>query len=120
MLFIIVCLCRDFVGDDPFCVFLGDNIFQDKMESLLRGFEASDSEAAIVLREVPDPSRFGIAVLKDNQIVRVVEKHGGDVLGSTDVLVSGYTHPGPDRRRTVSRFSLPVAACQQRRPQTRY
>jgi glucose-1-phosphate thymidylyltransferase len=67
-------LCRDFVGDDPFCMFLGDNIFQDKMQSVLEGFEHSGDEAAIVLGEVSDPSRYGIADIRDGQIVRVVEK----------------------------------------------
>lgn len=69
-------LCRDFVGEEPFCMFLGDNVFQDKMESLLTGFEASDAEAAVALGEVPDPSRFGIADLSGgpDHIVRVVEK----------------------------------------------
>jgi len=67
-------LAKDFVGDEPFSVFLGDNIFQDKMTSLLTSFEASDDEAAIVLGEVPDPTRFGIAEIKDGKIVNVVEK----------------------------------------------
>src|SRR5690606_6190954 len=64
-------LCRDFVGDEPFCVYLGDNIFQDKMESLLRGFPSSDAEAVIALTEVSDPSRFGIAEIQNGNIVRV-------------------------------------------------
>jgi glucose-1-phosphate thymidylyltransferase len=67
-------LCREFVGDEPFCVFLGDNIFQDKMKKLLTSFVESDAEASIVLGEVPDPTRFGIAVLEDDKIVGVVEK----------------------------------------------
>lgn len=68
-------ICRPFVGDEPFCVFLGDNIFQDKMENLIRGFPDSDAEATIVLGEVPDPSRFGVAVVNsDNKIVEVIEK----------------------------------------------
>lgn len=67
-------LCRDFVGDEPFCVLLGDNIFQDKMEQLLRTFPQSSAELAIALIEVPDPSRFGIAEIHDGRITRVVEK----------------------------------------------
>lgn len=69
-------LAHPFVGDEPFCVFLGDNVFQDKMESLLTTFEESDAEAAIALGEVSDPSRFGIAALSDNyeRINKVVEK----------------------------------------------
>ena len=67
-------LCRDFVGDEPFCVLLGDNIFQDKMEQLLRTFPQSSAELAIALIEVPDPSRFGIAEIHNGRITRVVEK----------------------------------------------
>src|SRR5687767_13003689 len=33
-----VSLCQPFVGDEPFCVFLGDNIFQDKMTSMFAEF----------------------------------------------------------------------------------
>lgn len=67
-------LCRDFVGSEPFCVFLGDNIFQDKMTRLLASFQDSPAEAAIVLGEVPDPTRFGIAVVDGEEIKGVVEK----------------------------------------------
>ncbi len=69
-------LARPFVGDEPFCVFLGDNVFQDKMGELLTTFEQSDAEAAIALGEVSDPSRFGIAALSEDHssIVKVVEK----------------------------------------------
>lgn len=68
-------LCRDFVGDDPFCVFLGDNIFQDKMASMFANFLKSGAESAIALGEVGDPTRFGIAELNaDQSIARVVEK----------------------------------------------
>jgi glucose-1-phosphate thymidylyltransferase len=67
-------LCHNFVGSEPFCVFLGDNIFQDKMEDTLTGFASSGDEAAIALVEVPDPSRFGIARVEDGHIVEVIEK----------------------------------------------
>ncbi|MBK9748369.1 MAG: glucose-1-phosphate thymidylyltransferase [Chloroflexi bacterium] len=67
-------LTKDFVAGEPFCVFLGDNIFQDKMGDLLRAFPASDSEANIALGEVADPTRFGIAEVQDGVIKRVVEK----------------------------------------------
>ena len=67
-------LCQSFVGTEPFCVFLGDNIFQDKMTRLLASFQDSPAEAAIVLGEVPDPTRFGIAVVDGEEIKGVVEK----------------------------------------------
>lgn len=67
-------ICRDFVGNEPFAMFLGDNIFQDKMTDFIRDFPDSDADASIVLAEVPDPSRFGIAVVKDGVIQEVMEK----------------------------------------------
>lgn len=67
-------LCREFVGGAPFTVFLGDNIFQDKMTDLLTSFADSDSEAAVVLGSVNDPTRFGIAEIDNGRILRVVEK----------------------------------------------
>jgi glucose-1-phosphate thymidylyltransferase len=67
-------MAQAFVGSEPFCVLLGDNIFQDKMTDLLRTFPASDAELAIALIQVPDPTRFGIAEVQDGRILRVVEK----------------------------------------------
>lgn len=67
-------LSRSFVGDDPFCVVLGDNIFQEKITHLLTDFPSTNLEASVVLGEVPDPSRFGIAEVINGQINRVVEK----------------------------------------------
>lgn len=67
-------ICRDFVGDAPFCVFLGDNIFQDKMTEMLTAFEASAADATIVLGEVQDPTRFGIAIVEGDKIIKVIEK----------------------------------------------
>lgn len=67
-------LAQNFVGDEPFGMFLGDNIFQDKMGDLMRSFADSDSEAAVALGEVADPQRFGVAEVKDGRIVRLVEK----------------------------------------------
>lgn len=67
-------LCQAFVGNEPFAMFLGDNIFQDKMSDFISGFPDSDADAAIVLTEVSDPERFGIAVVEDGKIKQVLEK----------------------------------------------
>ncbi len=69
-----VSLCKDFIGDDPFCLFLGDNIFQDKMEQMFADFLESGAESTVALGEVSDPTRYGIAELENGRIVRVVEK----------------------------------------------
>jgi glucose-1-phosphate thymidylyltransferase len=55
-------LARDFVGDDPFCCVLGDNILRgDPLAPLARTFEDGPYGAGTLLYRVPDPERFGVA-----------------------------------------------------------
>jgi glucose-1-phosphate thymidylyltransferase len=55
-------LTRDFVGNDSFCVVLGDNILRgDPLESTARDFENGAWGAGSILYRVPDPERFGVA-----------------------------------------------------------
>ncbi len=66
---------RPFLGDDePFIMYLGDNIFQDRMQALYRRFVEQGASAAIALTEVSDPTRFGIAELEGDRIKRLIEK----------------------------------------------
>jgi len=67
-------LCKDFVGNDKFLVFLGDNIIQRSVLDYAQGFENSDSSASILLCEVDNPSRFGIADVRDGKILKIMEK----------------------------------------------
>ena len=69
-----VSLCENFVGNEKFVVFLGDNILKDNISNYIKEFEQSDAEASLVLCEVDNPSRFGIADVKDEKIVKIVEK----------------------------------------------
>jgi glucose-1-phosphate thymidylyltransferase len=55
-------LARDFVGDDCFCVVLGDNILRGHgLEQVAREFEDGPWAAGTLLFRVPDPQRFGVA-----------------------------------------------------------
>ena len=55
-------LARDFVGDDTFCVVLGDNVLRGpKLASVAVAFEEGDWGAGTLLYRVPDPQRFGVA-----------------------------------------------------------
>ena len=67
-------LCKEFIGDDKFLVFLGDNIIQKSINNIARKFESSDNDALILLCEVENPERFGIADVKDNKITKIMEK----------------------------------------------
>src|SRR3989304_4656068 len=67
-------LCKKFVGDDRFVVYLGDNIFRASLDKYTKKFVSSKSDAMILLCEVNDPSRFGIAELEGTKIKKIVEK----------------------------------------------
>ncbi len=54
-------LARNFAGDDPLVVVLGDNILHGSLREFADRFVASDAEAGAVLKAVPDPHRFGVA-----------------------------------------------------------
>ncbi|MEM2786634.1 MAG: glucose-1-phosphate thymidylyltransferase, partial [Candidatus Nitrosotenuis sp.] len=67
-------LCKDFVANEKFVVFLGDNIIQKSIRDFVTAFERSDSKASLLLCEVDNPSRFGIADLKNGRITKIMEK----------------------------------------------
>ena len=67
-------LCKDFIGDEKFLVFLGDNIIQRKIDDFADEFKKSDAKAMILLCEVDNPSRFGIADVQDGIIKKIMEK----------------------------------------------
>ena len=67
-------LCRDFIQNEKFLVFLGDNIIQKSISGLKENFEDSNFDATLLLCEVDNPSRFGIVELKDSKITKIMEK----------------------------------------------
>ena len=67
-------LCRDFIHNEKFLVFLGDNIIQKPILDLKENFEKSNFDATVLLCEVENPSRFGIADMKDSKISKIIEK----------------------------------------------
>jgi glucose-1-phosphate thymidylyltransferase len=76
-----VLIAREFLGDDDFVMYLGDNLLEQDLLAFVDGFltaragTASRPSAQILLKQVPDPHRFGIAELDDDgMVVRLVEK----------------------------------------------
>ena len=67
-------ISEDFLGDDRFVMFLGDNVIEGGIASLVEQFEKNDWNAQIVLKKIKDPRQFGVAELRDGRVVRLVEK----------------------------------------------
>lgn len=67
-------LAEHFVHGDQCAVILGDNIFQDDISAQARAFAEQKKGARILLKEVPDPHRFGVAELLGDKVMGIEEK----------------------------------------------
>jgi len=67
-------LAENFAGGEPIAVILGDNIFQAGLKPYTEKFAAQEQGAGILLKQVPDPERFGVAELSADKVVSIVEK----------------------------------------------
>ncbi|MDA8278462.1 MAG: glucose-1-phosphate thymidylyltransferase [Actinomycetota bacterium] len=70
-------IAREFLGDDPFVMYLGDNLIKDGIVEFADSFRNRDSDtvAEILLARVADPHRFGVAVLDESgHVIDLVEK----------------------------------------------
>ena len=69
-----ISLCKKFVNNEKFLVFLGDNIIQKPIIDFVENFKNSDYDATVLLCEVDNPSRFGIADIENKKILKITEK----------------------------------------------
>jgi glucose-1-phosphate thymidylyltransferase len=67
-------LAERFSGKEPICVILGDNYFQYSIAPYARAFEAQQRGARVLLKEVGDPERFGVAALDEQHVIDIEEK----------------------------------------------
>ena len=67
-------LCKEFVNNEKFLVFLGDNIIQRSITDFVSNFKNSNYDATVLLCEVKNPSSFGIADVENEKIVKITEK----------------------------------------------
>lgn len=68
-------ISEDFLGDDRFVMFLGDNVIQGGISPLIAQFASSDYHSQIVLTRVDRPEQYGVALLDERgQIIKLIEK----------------------------------------------
>jgi glucose-1-phosphate thymidylyltransferase len=69
-----VSLCENFINNEKFVVFLGDNFINMSIKNFVTHFDNSSSDAELLLCEVDNPEQFGIAYLDGNKISKMIEK----------------------------------------------
>ena len=68
-------ISQDYLGDEPFVMFLGDNVIEGGISALVEEFAAGDYNAQIVLTPVKEPQHYGVAELdEEGNIIRLIEK----------------------------------------------
>src|SRR5438445_2196382 len=94
-----VLIAREFLGDDDFVVYLGDNMLQQRLDELVAKFEAERAAspeqlaAQLLLAHVDDPRQSGVAVLgPDGEVVQLVEKPADP---PSDLAIAGVYLFGP-------------------------
>lgn len=70
-----ISLCKNYIGNEKFLVFLGDNIIKKDMSIYAKDFQQDDVDASLLLCEVSNPTQFGIAELNDDKTIKkIMEK----------------------------------------------
>ncbi len=67
-------LAEDFAAGSKIIVVLGDNIIEKNIAQYVKRFKEQEKGGRLLLKEVPDPHRFGVAEMKDNRIIKIAEK----------------------------------------------
>jgi len=67
-------LAENFAEGEKIFVILGDNIIEDDITEEIKIFEGQQEGGRIFLKEVPDPERFGVAEVKNGNVINIEEK----------------------------------------------
>jgi glucose-1-phosphate thymidylyltransferase len=94
-------ISQPFIGDDPFVMYLGDNLLNKGITHFVEEFVREKPAAQILLTRVPDPQMFGVAELRDGAVVRLVEKPKEPI---GDLALVGVYMFGPDVFESVERI----------------
>lgn len=85
-------LAEPFASGDKICVILGDNILENSIQASKEKFEGQEEGALVLLKNVPDPERFGVPVFEGKRIVKIEEKP--KLAGSPYAIIGVYFYDG--------------------------
>ena len=94
-------ISEPFIGREPFVMYLGDNLLNKGITAFVEEFTRERPAAQILLTRVPDPQMFGVAELRDGQVVRLVEKPKEYI---SDLALVGVYMFGPEVFESVNRI----------------
>lgn len=67
-------LAENFAAGHKICVLLGDNIFECSIAPYVQKFRQQNLGARVLLKQVGDPERYGVAALDEHQVIEIEEK----------------------------------------------
>ncbi|HEY6539016.1 MAG TPA: glucose-1-phosphate thymidylyltransferase [Candidatus Dormibacteraeota bacterium] len=67
-------IARDYLAGSDFVMYLGDNFIPGGISDVVRQFQTERPDALILLKQMPDPERFGVAELAGGRVVQLTEK----------------------------------------------
>lgn len=95
-------LTRDIVKGENIAVILGDNIFENRFPDQVQAFEEDpDNDCYLFLKQVPDPERFGVAELDENDKILSIEEKPN--MPKSDYAVTGLYFYRPNVFETIER-----------------
>jgi glucose-1-phosphate thymidylyltransferase len=94
-------LAEYFARGEKVCVILGDNIIEGSVRAAKQKFEKQERGAKVLLKEVPDPERFGVPVFENGRIVRIEEKPRKPASQYAVIGIYFYDQTVFDRIRTL-------------------
>jgi glucose-1-phosphate thymidylyltransferase len=67
-------LAEEFADNGKICIVLGDNIIEKNIYGAVENFKKQENGAKIIVKQVPDPERFGVPVLEGDTVIAIEEK----------------------------------------------
>lgn len=96
-----VCLAESFV-DDEFVVILGDNIVFNSLSFAIEKFESDDSDAMLFMKEVDEPSAYGVAQIEDDSVSGIIEKPDDPISNNAVLGMYIYTNDVFEKIRNIT------------------